>query len=165
MHFVRSRKMQKFFNVSQNFALIYFSKSAKMSRNKRAKSLGENHKTITQSRDFHKLSFTINCCSYVFRGLFFRETIFFAKYRIVFSFFALFVFAKKCESSRKSFRNTNENIAFFGVRFCSLETLLESSICSRIQQFLGNTRIRIKKRNDENVSHNYILFEKLGKVY
>ena len=37
----------------------------------------------------------------------------FAKFRLVFPFFAFFIFAKKCEISRKSYRNTNEKVRIF----------------------------------------------------
>ena len=44
---------------------------------------------------------------------FFGKIIFWRNIASFSHFFALFVFAKKCEISRKSFRNTNENFRIF----------------------------------------------------
>ena len=66
-----------------------------------------------QSTEFHKFFWGINCCSYNTHGF---HKIFafriFAKFRFV---FALFIFAKKCEISRKSFRNATENFRIFSL--------------------------------------------------
>ena len=56
----------------------------------------------------------------------FSRLYFFVKFRSVFAFFYSLVFAKKCRISRKSLRNTNENVCIFRETFRSLETLLIS---------------------------------------
>ena len=77
--------------VSQNFAFICLAKKCEISWKK---------------FEIKKLQNTSSS------PLVFAKTIF-AKFRFVLNFSASFIFVKKCEISRKSLRNTNENFRIF----------------------------------------------------
>ena len=110
----------------------------------------------SQDRQFYKFFF--NCCNYTTSGIsgfFFWENIF-ATFHIVLDFFATFIFAKKCEISRKKcckmrtklfafFSRFSRNVSFAGnsSQYLSVQCSLSSYSCLHMHLTVDTPEVSI----------------------
>ena len=106
-----------------------------------------------QSREFHKFFWAINCCSYNTHG--FHEIFAFWKFCFV---LASFIFAKKCEISRKSLWNAQRKFShFFAKRFVRWKVNLQSyKLIKTFPSSLNQCEPFIMIKNDFFVGQLYV---------
>ena len=101
--------------IRANWHVIMWDHSSRVS--------SEKEKSFSKNFTFFAKIFFYATISLRFCISFIRKSVSRKKIRFV---FASFIFAKKCENSRKSLQNANENFRIFSRNFRSLETLITS---------------------------------------